>query len=89
MQGDPEVTVSQPHTLLPDSAATRFVAVAPAFVCDACLGVLDPGELVLTDTSGGSSRNERRGRATTERDLLGTISAPVVELDATSTTTAA
>ena len=33
MQGDPEVPVPQPHTLLPDSTATRRVAVPPAAAC--------------------------------------------------------
>ena len=54
----------QPHTSLPDSTATRFVAVPRAFERDARLVVLDPGELVFTHTSGASSRSDRRRRAT-------------------------
>ena len=54
----------QPHTLLPNCTATRFVAGAPAFARHTRLGLLDPGELVFAGSSGASSRSERRGPAT-------------------------
>ena len=54
----------QPHTFLPDFTATCFVAVPSAFECHTLLVLLDPGELVFTDTFGASSRNQCRGRAT-------------------------
>jgi len=47
---------------LPESTATLLVAVATAFACEARFGLLDPGEVVCTDTSGASSRNQRGGR---------------------------